>query len=251
MSDGDGSSARLPDGITRAVLEADGIREVFRQRHPDVPLVSDAALRTSLERTLATRPDGGRREDPVWLFGYGSLLWNPCVEVAQRDRARLRGYHRDFRLRLTYGRGSPERPGLMLGLTPGGSCVGVGLQVAGADPVHELHLVWRRELLTGVYHPRWVRLSGDHGVTHAVAFVVDAQHPCYCGRIDDATIVDYLVTGEGLLGSCAEYLDNTTRALDARGIHDRRLHRLQARVLAHLAHNGADDTRRAGTYSGC
>ncbi len=227
MGECDGGSARLPDGITREVLEADGIRDVFRQRHPDVPLVSDADLRESLTATLAARPDGRRHDDPVWLFGYGSLLWNPCVEVEQREQVRLRGYHRDFRLRLTYGRGSPESPGLMLGLTPGGSCVGVGLQVSGHDPVHELHLVWRRELLTGVYRPRWVRLEGDQGALHGVAFVVDPLHPCYCGRIDEATIVDYLATGAGLLGTCAEYLENTVQALDARGIHDRRLHRLQ------------------------
>lgn len=232
MADGGSSGARLPDGITRDVLEADGIRELFIERHPEVPLVPDGDLRASLERTLAERPDGGRREDPVWLFGYGSLLWNPCVEVAARQQARLRGYHRDFRLRLTYGRGSPECPGLMLGLTPGGSCVGVALQVAGDDPVHELHLVWRRELLTGVYRPRWVRLESRRGAIHAVAFVVERGHACYCGRIDDATIVEHLATGHGLLGSCAQYLDNTTAALGARGIHDRRLRRLQAQLHA-------------------
>jgi glutathione-specific gamma-glutamylcyclotransferase len=230
MADGDSGSARLPNGITREVLEADAIRDIFRERHPDVPLIPDTELQKSLERTLAARPDGRGHRDPVWVFGYGSLLWNPCVEVAAREQAHLRGYHRDFRLRLTYGRGSPEHPGLMLGLAPGGSSVGVALRVAGADPVHELHLVWRRELLTGVYRPRWVRLRGEGGLLHGVAFVNNAEHPCHCGRIDDDTIIEYLATGHGLLGSCAEYLDNTTSALDARGIHDRRLHRLQIRL---------------------
>jgi len=230
MADGDTTSARLPNGITREVLEADAIRAIFRERHPDVPLVPDAELRDSLDHVLGLRPDGRAYHDPVWVFGYGSLLWNPCVEVADREQAQLRGYHRDFRLRLTYGRGSLESPGLMLGLAPGGSSVGVALQVAGSDPVHELHLVWRRELLTGVYQPRWVRLRADGRVLHGVAFVNNPDHPCHCGRIDDDSIIEYLATGHGLLGSCVEYLDNTVRALDARGIHDRRLHRLQARL---------------------
>lgn len=224
------ASARLPNGITREVLEADGIRDVMQARHPDVPLLSDGYLRESLWATLQARPDHGATDDPVWLLAYGSLLWNPCVAVAERRLARLRGYHRDFRLRLTYGRGSPERPGLMLGLTPGGSCRGVGLRIAGEDPVHELHLVWRRELLTGVYRPRWVQLETEAGRVSAIAFVVDPRHRCYCGRIDDDGIVELLSSGHGLLGTCAEYLDNTVEALDARGIHDRRLHRLRHQV---------------------
>lgn len=229
------ASARLPDGITREVLETDGIRRVMQARHPDVPLVADSTLVQSLEDTLRARPDGGGHADPVWLFAYGSLLWNPCVAVSDQRLARLRGYHRDFRLRLTYGRGSPEHPGLMLGLTAGGSCRGAALRIAGDDPARELHLVWRRELLTGVYRPRWVNLESDRGAVTALAFVVDTAHRCYCGRLDDAGIVDYLATGHGLLGSCDEYLDNTVAALDARGIHDRRLHRLQRQLHARCA----------------
>lgn len=229
------TTARLPNGITREVLEQDGVRRLMAERHPDVRLLSDAELYASLDRILRSRPDGGAYGDPVWLFAYGSLLWNPCVHVDGNRLALLRGYHRDFRLRLAYGRGSPERPGLMLGLTGGGSCRGEALRIAGADTVHELRLMWRRELLTGVYRPRWVGLETAAGRLPAVAFVVDTEHPCYQGRLDDAGIIDYLATGEGMLGTSAAYLENTVAALDARGIHDRRLHRLQRQLERRLA----------------
>lgn len=227
MASESAADARLPQGITRDVLENDGVRTALRMHHPEVPLLSEAELAASLDATLRARADGGELDAPVWLFAYGSLLWNPCVTVTGQCLARLHGYHRDFRLRLDYGRGSPECPGLMLGLTAGGSCRGAAIRVGGSHPRRELHLVWRRELLTGVYRPRWVRLAGPDGPLHAIAFVVDTSHPCYQGRIDEAGIVEYLATGHGLLGSCAEYLDNTVEALDARGIHDRRLHRLR------------------------
>lgn len=221
---------RLSGGITRAALEDDAVRAAMRERHPEVALHADADLLASVRATRAAAPVDTR--DGLWLFAYGSLLWNPCVGVAARRPARLYGFHRDFRLKLTYGRGSPDAPGLMLGLVPGGSCRGQALRIAGADLEHELHLVWRRELLTGVYRPRWVRLLGDDGPLDAVAFIVDPAHRCYCGRLDTATTVELMATGHGLIGSCADYLENTVAHLDAAGIHDRRLHALRARVRA-------------------
>lgn len=229
MSDSASGSDGPANVITREALERDAIREAMRIRHPEVPLLEHDELRRSIDATLGAQPEDAAA-DGVWLFGYGSLLWNPCVTVAQRCPARLHGFHRDFRLRLTYGRGSPEAPGLMLGLVPGGSCRGMALRVPGRDLDHELLLIWRREMLTGVYRPRWVRLRTAAGRLPAIAFVVDPRHPCHCGRLDDADIVELLATGHGLLGSSADYLDNTVAHLDEQGIHDRRLRSLRARV---------------------
>lgn len=222
---------RLAGGITREALQDDAVRAAMQARHPDVPLVPDHELLESLRATRAAAP-GDADPEAVWLFAYGSLLWNPCVPVDDRRDARLHGFHRDFRLRLTYGRGSPEAPGLMLGLVPGGSCRGAALRIAGPGLEEELHLVWRRELLTGVYRPRWVRLNTPDGPLHAVAFVVDPTHRCYCGRLDTGTMVELLATGHGLIGSAAEYLENTVAHLDEAGIHDRHLHALRSRVRA-------------------
>lgn len=221
---------RLPGGITREALERDEIRAAMRARHPEVALLDESELRASLERMLAARPAAAH--EGVWLFAYGSLLWNPCIHVADHRIARLHGYHRDFRLKLTYGRGSPRAPGLMLGLAPGGSCRGMALHVAGAGNalMHELMLVWRREMLTGVYVPRWVVLRTDRGPVPAITFVVNPRHETYCGRLDEARVVELMATGHGMLGSAAEYLESTVAHLEEQGIHDRRLHQVRRRV---------------------
>jgi cation transport protein ChaC len=225
---------RLAHGITREVLEADSVRAALQAHHPDVALRSDRDLLESVRATRAAAPASAAASAGVWLFAYGSLLWNPCVYVHTRRSARLYGFHRDFRLQLTHGRGSPECPGLMLGLVPGGSCRGAALQITGPDLEHELHLIWRRELITGVYQPRWVRLATDDGELDAVTFVIDPQHPCHAGRLDDATTVERLATGKGMIGTCAAYLESTVAHLDEVGLYDRRLHHLRARVRARL-----------------
>jgi len=232
MTDSPPEPGRLAGGITRNALQRDAVREAMRARHPDVPLLEDDELRASMQGLLAHPPVAADDVDGVWLFGYGSLLWNPCVEVVERRAAHLHGYHRDFRLRLTYGRGSPDAPGLMLGLVPGGSCKGVALRVPGRHLQRELLLVWRREMLTGVYEPRWIRLRTPTGPVPAIAFVVNPRHRCYCGSLDERTTVELLATGHGLIGSAADYLEKTVAHLDEQGIHDRRLRRLRARVAA-------------------
>lgn len=221
---------RGTSAITRELLEADGIRQLMRARHPDVPLNDEASMRRSLADTLAARP--AREDDGVWLFAYGSLLWNPCIRVGEQSPAHLHGYHRDFRLRMTYGRGTPETPGLMLGLTPGGSCRGVGLRIAERNLATELPLVWRREMLTGVYCPRWVRLQSPGGRVHAIAFIVNREHRCYCGPLDEERVVELIRSGRGLLGSCAGYLASTVEQLQEHGIRDRHLEHLHLRVSA-------------------
>src|SRR5699024_1066393 len=145
---------------------------------------------------------------------------------------RIYGHHRDFHIRLTHGRGSPEAPGLMLGLVPGGSCPGMGLRIAARDLKHELLMIWRREMLTGVYRPRWVWLHTDDGCVPAITFVVNTCSRSYCGRLAPDEMVHLLATGHGMIGSSAEYLANTVAQLDAQGIHDRHLKYLQARVAA-------------------
>lgn len=232
MTDAASNSDSLAGGITREILESDGLRRALRLRHPDVATLDDRALCRSIDAMLTARPIDAEPIDGVWLFAYGSLLWNPCVAVSQRCTARLYGFHRDFRLKLTHGRGSPEAPGLMLGLVPGGSCVGMALRVPNRNLKHELLMVWRREMLTGVYEPRWVGLRAGGKRIVAVAFVVNPRHPCHCGRLTDADVVQLIATGHGMLGSSMEYLDNTVAHLDEQSIHDRRLRRLRTRVAA-------------------
>ncbi|WP_110686298.1 gamma-glutamylcyclotransferase [Salinicola aestuarinus] len=218
--------------MTREVLEQDLIRRHFEHAYPDVEMLSEAALEASIQQMLETMPAAAQETDGVYLFAYGSLIWNPCVEVAERHTCRLYGYHRDFCLKLEHGRGTPDLPGLMLALAPGGSSQGVALRVPARDLKRELLLVWRREMLTGAYRPRWVRLVSDAGPLWSIAFVVNPHGERYIGRQPDETVIELLSTGRGVLGSCREYLDNTVGDLSALGIRDKRLESLQRAVHA-------------------
>ncbi|OHV10626.1 hypothetical protein BH688_08915 [Kushneria phosphatilytica] len=218
--------------MTRAALEQDLIRSHFEDSHPEVPLLTNDEFRSSIATLLSDRPPGSEHIDGIHLFAYGSLVWNPCIEVAERHTVRLEGYHRDFCLSMEQGRGSPEAPGLMLSLVPGGVSEGVALRVAERDLESELLLVWRREMLTGAYEPRWVTLTSAERSFPGIAFVANAEHDRYIEGLEDHDIVHRLSTGKGVLGSCQEYLDNTVAHLRDLGIEDDYLESIQYAVHA-------------------
>ena len=188
---------------------------------------TDDQLNASLARTLRRRPPGD-----VWLFAYGSLIWNPLFPVAEERVARVHGLHRAFCIWTRIGRGTPERPGLVLGLDAGGSCQGVVLRLASHLVQAELALVWRREMLTGAYRPTWVRAQTEHGIVDAIAFVANRRGASYAGRLPEADVVRIMGDARGLLGTCAGYLRQTSEGLSARGIRDAALRRLLTRIDA-------------------
>jgi len=108
----------------------------------------------------------------------------------------------------------------------------MALQVTAHDLEHELLMVWRREMLTGVYRPRWVDVHTAAGPVAAITFVVNSSHRCHC-RLEDDEVVRLLATGRGLLGTSAAYLESTVDRLDAEGIDDKRLRALHDRVVAY------------------
>lgn len=213
--------------VDRTFLEADGVRHAVRQAGYGHLLLSDEAMAHSLARILAGRDD----DAPVWVFAYGSLMWSPLMRFAERRVARVRGYHRGFYLWSRINRGSPEQPGLVLGLDRGGCCSGLAFRLDEAAAAEELALLWRREMVLGTYHPRWVSAQTTAGPVRAVAFVVDRSKPGYAGRLSDEQILAAVVKARGHFGACADYLLNTANALERFGIADRRLSRL-ARLLA-------------------
>ena len=180
---------------------------------------------------LAEAPAGD-----IWVFGYGSLIWNPCIHVAELKRARLNGYHRRFCLWTQLGRGSPECPGLMLGLMSGGACAGVALRVERAIAETEFDILFRREMVSGSYVPRWVtvQIEGKKRPAKALCFLINRAHERYAGRLTDATVADAIARATGPLGACRDYLDHTVAALDALAIQDRPLKRLQQMVRARI-----------------
>lgn len=215
--------------LTREKLEADWVREMIRSHDPDLELLPDDVLEASMEAMLA----GWDGERPIWVFGYGSLIWNPCIHVARRAKARLYGFHRELCLWTPLGRGSRERPGLVFGLEAGGSCHGVGLAVDPAHARQELRLVWRREMVAGAYVPRWVTLRTAEGPIRAIAFVMNREHHRYAGGLSEAEKVRAVARAAGALGSCYDYVASTLDHLKELGVRDPHLERIR-----HLAEAG-------------
>ena len=174
------------------------------------------------DRMLATAPPG----DMIWVFGYGSLIWNPAFDYHERRIGTLHGYHRQFCFRSTVGRGSPDSPGMMLGLDRGGSCKGVVLGVRRECAEEELKSVFMREMTGYSYTARWGKVRTDEGPLRAIAFVADRDCEHYVGRRPPEEIARHIAQGCGHLGPCADYLFNTRDHLAALGVPDPTLNRL-------------------------
>lgn len=228
--------------ITRADLMDDRIRRALDDSALAPLLLSDAELECSLQQVLACRERGGGERGSgeggkdLWLFAYGSLIWNPLLHFNARHTALLRGYHRGFYLRSRINRGTPENPGLVLGLDRGGACNGVVYRIAEADTDVELRMLWRREMLMGSYAPRWVRVSSEGAglgeCVRALAFVVRRECDGYAGKLSERQIVDILLRTSGIYGTGADYLLRTVEGLALSGIRDRHLSRLRDQLIA-------------------
>ena len=225
------SSAR----ISRETFRAGSLRAQYRAADLTAALLTDAEHRRSVEKTLAKRPDGG---GDVWLFTYGSLMWNPMVEYSAKRIALLRGYERRFCLWTRLYRGSPAEPGLVLGLVPGSACRGVAYRIPARVVQEELELVWRRELINGGYHPTWLRIVTVGGRLWALGFVTDRRFVDYAGLLPEARVAAIVATACGYAGSGADYLFDTAAHLDSLGIRDPGLGRVRARVMQLLESKG-------------
>jgi cation transport protein ChaC len=165
-------------------------------------------------------PDTGIGED-IYIFAYGSLLWNPTVEYEGQFLAKTYGFHRSFCMKTNLGRGSFINPGLMLGLDKGGSCKGSAFKLKKSGTIKNIDILFRREMVTGAYIPKLLktRLDGGKNVL-SLAFTVDKQHKNYFGKKDIQTKANMIAKASGFLGSCREYLDNTLHSLSELNIID-------------------------------
>lgn len=171
---------------------------------------------------------------PDWVFAYGSLMWNPGFEVAESRPAVLHGHRRAPCILSHHYRGTPRRPGLLVGLDLGGACRGIAHRIPpGRHAAIRAYLRVREIENDGVYveTARPVRFD-DGSRAQAVVYLADRAHPQYAGPLDDAAAARLIRQGTGATGSCLEYFENTVAHLDALGLRDRRLHRLLARAKA-------------------
>ena len=215
--------------LTRDMLAGGGMVRMIAETSPTLRLLTDEERAASLAATLACRPPG---RDGVWLFAYGSLIWNPALHFVDRRVAGIHGWHRAFCLSTIAGRGTPDAPGLVLGLDRGGACTGAAFRIEEGLLDQELSLLWQREMLSGSYQPRWVRVRSADGVAFgtAITFTIRRDGPYYCGRLEQSELVRRLSTAAGALGSSAEYLLRTREGLRGLGIHDRRVEALASAV---------------------
>lgn len=213
---------RCSMSITRADLEANRHQELISQSVLAPQLLSDAQLQESLSKML----ERWDKTTDLWLFAYGSLIWNPCIKLAEQRVGILYGWHRRFCLWVPAGRGTRDNPGLMLGLDRGGSCRGVALRIAAADVPTELLLVWRREMVVSSYVPRWVKVFDGKQTLEAIAFTINPHHRMYAGKLSLEETVNTLATARGSIGTAADYLFQTCNGLEQWQIRDQSLQKL-------------------------
>ena len=163
-----------------------------------------------------------------WVFGYASLLWRPEFEAVEHRPALLRGWHRALRMRSRVNRGTPELPGLVFALLPGGACRGAVYRLHPARAEEELERLWAREMPTGVYDARLVPCRTASGPVLALAFTLARQSPACLPRLADAEMLHILRHARGRYGTTLDYLSETALALRERGVHDREIERLMA-----------------------
>lgn len=163
-----------------------------------------------------------------WVFGYGSLMWKPDFEFAEREPALLKGLHRKLCVYSHVHRGTPDCPGLVMGLAAGGSCRGMAYRVNEARWDQTLSYLRAREQVTSVYLERLktVTLQPSGRRVEAITYVADPHHRQYAGRLDHATLLRYVRQGQGVSGHCIDYVRNTASHLRAMKIADAGLERL-------------------------
>ncbi len=160
----------------------------------------------------------------LWVFGYGSLMWSPGFRYREKSIGLLRGYRRTLCILSHRYRGTPERPGLVLGLERSGSCRGVAYRVARRSARKVLALLWHREMRGRAYLPQLLRVRlADQRVVRALAFVADTRHSQYAGKLDRRETARLVAQGIGARGACADYLRHTLAHMRALGMRDARL----------------------------
>jgi cation transport protein ChaC len=183
------------------------------------------------------------RDEDFWVFGYGSLMWRPGFDFIDSALAWVHGYHRSLCIFSHVHRGTPERPGLVLGLDRGGSCQGVAFKIAARERDKTIRYLRERELVTSVYLEKTLGVQfADGGSVNALAYVVDRTHCQYAGRLPPDEMIRLIAEGVGLNGDNPAYVRNTYEHLLRLDIHDAEL----AEIVRRLDH----DSCRSGQATG-
>lgn len=212
--------------LNRQALKSKLLQQLLAHPELGFKIWSDEELLQSIRKTLQQRPT-----EELWIFAYGSLIWNPLFDYIDRCSVVVEGWQRQFCLSAPVGRGTIDNPGLVLGLEPGDRCQGIAYRLAIDENLEsELLLLWRREMVVGSYFPTWITSKNSSCDIEVLAFTVNCQHPAYVNNLSPEKMIESLATAKGSLGSSAEYLSHTVRGLLAAGIEDRILIELERLV---------------------
>lgn len=190
----------------------------------------------------------------VWVFGYGSLMWKPGFVPADIERARVQGYQRRFCIYSVHHRGSPDRPGLVLGLDRGGACEGLALRIPAASIAETLGYLRSREQINGVYRETrvWIDLVDQPGRRlMGIAFTAERAHPSYAGLLPLMRQAQLIRAATGRSGANLDYLFATLDQLQKLGIRDRELVRLLPCIGPHFnLYPPSATSSKIGAHSG-
>ena len=158
--------------------------------------------------------------EDIWVFGYGSLMWNPALNVTESRPARVTGWTRSFCLQLIIGRAMPDKPGLMLAIEPGEGMTGVVHRIDRACVDSETTILWMREMLSGAYTSVWIDCDTDDGPVRAITFVINKSHNRYAGTLPLDEQARRIATAEGQAGNNRDYLYRCHAELKRMGVAD-------------------------------
>jgi cation transport protein ChaC len=182
-----------------------------------------------LEKALS---EWGGQED-LWVFGYGSLIWRPDFDFAERRPALVHGWHRALKMWSRINRGTPERPGLVFGLLSGGCCRGVVFRVARERGAETLTRLWSREMATAVYDPRWLHAQTPQGPVRSLAFTLSRKSPSHTGELSEEEYRAIFALATGIYGTTFDYAHRTLEELRRHDIRDRNLEKLLRLIQRH------------------
>ena len=194
-------------------------------------------------KTRGIKPTDTKNTGDLWVFGYGSLMWRPGFEFLERVPGRLIGLHRALCVYSFVHRGTPERPGLVLGLDRGGMCRGIAFRVAGSARIETVAYLRAREQVTTVYLETVRRIELEEPArrqVRALCFIVDRSHVQYAGRLTLAECVHHVRQGHGRSGANRDYVVETVQALEALGYRETDLHLIAERLRSDAAHRKAE-----------
>lgn len=175
------------------------------------------------EQTRAQWRQRLQQDGQLWVFAYASLIWRPDFEPLAHRLAKVHGWHRDLAMWSRVNRGTPEQPGLVFAMLPGGSCNGVALGIRPEQSERIFEQLWNREMPTASYDPRWLPCQTSQGPIHALAFTLSRRSNSYAGRLSAEQYKHIFKHAKGRYGRTLDYAQETLHGLRANGINDHHL----------------------------